>query len=98
MNFLLYLNAGNSWKGRKIKKLLGHLILKNFLLKSGKCNNISISRDGLRPLIFKDLPECSSFMGLPFTVYFKNGTVVKAATSIQNEKQIVNILDDVFKG
>ncbi|MCD4780687.1 MAG: thioredoxin [Candidatus Omnitrophica bacterium] len=45
----------------------------------------------------KDLPECSSFMGLPFTVYFKNGTVVKATTSIQNEKQIVDILDEVFK-
>ena len=45
----------------------------------------------------KDLPECSSFMGLPFTVYFKNGRVVKATTSIQNEKQITDILDEVFK-
>jgi len=45
----------------------------------------------------KNLPECSSFMGLPFTVYFKNGKVVKATTSIQNEKQIVDILDEVFK-
>ena len=32
----------------------------------------------------KDLPECSTFMGLPFTVYFKNGKVVTATTSIQN--------------
>ena len=46
----------------------------------------------------KKLPECSFFMGLPFTVYFKNGAVVKATTSIQNEEQIVDILDDVFKG
>ena len=45
----------------------------------------------------KKLPECSSFMGLPFTVYFKNGAVVKATTSIQNEKQIVDILEEVFK-
>ena len=45
----------------------------------------------------KNLPECSLFMGLPFTVYFKNGRVVKATTSIQNEKQIVDILDGVFK-
>ena len=44
----------------------------------------------------KDLPECASFMGLPFTVYFKNGSVVKATTSIQNEKQIVDILEEVF--
>ena len=45
----------------------------------------------------KNLPECSSFMGLPFNVYFKNGTVVKATTSIQNEKQIVAIIDEIFK-
>ena len=45
----------------------------------------------------KNLPECSSFMGLPFTVYFKNGTVVKASTSIQKEKQVVDILDEIFK-
>ena len=45
----------------------------------------------------RNLPECCSFMGLPFTVYFKNGRVVKATTSIQNEKQIANILNEVFK-
>lgn len=45
----------------------------------------------------KNLPECSSFSGLPFTVYFKNGRVVKATTSIQNEKQVVDILDEVFE-
>jgi len=45
----------------------------------------------------KDLPECSYFMGLPFTVYFKNGKVVKATASIQNQKQITDILDKVFK-
>ena len=44
----------------------------------------------------RNLPECASFMGLPFTVYFKNGAVVKATTSIQNEKQVTNILEDVF--
>ncbi|MCK5241240.1 thioredoxin family protein [bacterium] len=45
----------------------------------------------------KNLPECKYFMGLPFTVYFKNGGVVKATTSIQNEKQITDILNEVFK-
>ncbi len=44
----------------------------------------------------KGLPECRSFMGLPFTVYFKNGRVVKATTSIQDEKQIMGILKEVF--
>ena len=45
----------------------------------------------------RSLPECSSFMGLPFTVYFKAGKVVKATTSIQSEKEITDILDEVFK-
>ncbi|MDP8218586.1 MAG: thioredoxin family protein [Candidatus Theseobacter exili] len=45
----------------------------------------------------KNLPECSFFMGLPFTVYFKNGRVVGATTSIQNEKEIRTILDNVFE-
>lgn len=45
----------------------------------------------------KNLPECASFMGLPFTVFFKNGRVVKATSSVQNVKQIIGILDVVFK-
>lgn len=44
----------------------------------------------------RGLPECSSFMGLPFTVYFKNGKVVKATTSIQNDEEVMAILDEVF--
>ena len=45
----------------------------------------------------RNLPECSCFMGLPFAVYFKNGKAVNATSSIQNEKQIIDILDEVFK-
>jgi thioredoxin 1 len=45
----------------------------------------------------KGLPECAGFMGLPFTVYFKNGRVAKATTSIQNANQIKENLDNVFK-
>ena len=44
----------------------------------------------------KGLPECASFMGLPFTVYFKNGKLVEATSSIQNRKQIIEILDKEF--
>jgi len=44
----------------------------------------------------RNLPECSFFMGLPFTVYFKNGKVVEATSSIQDKKQITGILDKVF--
>ena len=44
----------------------------------------------------KSLPECSSFMGLPFTVYFKNGNVVAATSSIQSKEQVTKILDKEF--
>ena len=42
------------------------------------------------------LPECASFRGLPFTVYFKRGKVVAATASIQNREQVTKILDEVF--
>jgi thioredoxin 1 len=44
----------------------------------------------------RQLPECASFMGLPFTVYFKNSKVVAATTSIQNGDQICKVLDREF--
>ena len=44
----------------------------------------------------KSLPECASFKGLPFTVYFKNGKVAAATTSIQSKDQVREILDREF--
>jgi len=44
----------------------------------------------------KRLPECASFRGLPFTVYFKNSKVVAATTSIQTQDEMVEILDKEF--
>ena len=46
--------------------------------------------------IIRNAPECSGFMGLPFTMYYKNANVVKATTSIQNKQQITAILDEEF--
>lgn len=46
--------------------------------------------------VIRNLPECQGFMGLPFTVYFKNGKVVKATSSIQSKENITDILDDQF--
>jgi thioredoxin 1 len=46
--------------------------------------------------VIRNLPECRGFMGLPFTVYFKNGKLVKAATSIQSQDQIEKILKEHF--
>lgn len=44
----------------------------------------------------RSLPETANFMGLPFTVYFRNGEVVAATSSIQTIDQITTILDDKF--
>jgi thioredoxin 1 len=48
--------------------------------------------------IVRNLPECQGFAGLPFTVYYKNGKVVKATSSIQDMDQVTEILDSEFKG
>jgi len=44
--------------------------------------------------VIRNAPECSSFMGLPFTVYYKNGKLVKATSSIQSKAQITSILNE----
>ena len=44
----------------------------------------------------RNLPETRNFSGLPFTVYFKNGKVAAATSSVQTKKQVTEILDRVF--
>ncbi|MCD4681030.1 MAG: thioredoxin family protein [Bacteroidales bacterium] len=44
----------------------------------------------------RNATECRGFMGLPFTMYYKNGEVVKATSSIQSMEQITGILDEHF--
>jgi len=46
--------------------------------------------------VIRNAPECTGFMGLPFTMYYKNGEVVKATSSIQNMDQVTTILDEQF--
>jgi thioredoxin 1 len=53
--------------------------------------------DNPQASIIRSLPECAHFRGLPFTVYYKNGKVVKATSSLQSKEQIVNILNENFK-
>ena len=43
--------------------------------------------------VIRGLPECRGFMGLPFTVYYKNGKVVEATSGIQSKEQVADILD-----
>jgi thioredoxin 1 len=47
--------------------------------------------------VIRKLDACRGFMGLPFTVYYKNGQVVQATTSLQTKEQITGILDRHFR-
>ena len=46
--------------------------------------------------VIRNLPEVRGFMGIPFTIYYKNGRVVKATSSIQTREQVTIILDKEF--
>lgn len=52
--------------------------------------------DNPHAAVIRNLPETSNFMGLPFVVYYKNGKLVEATSSIQSKDQITNILDQHF--
>jgi thioredoxin 1 len=41
----------------------------------------------------RSLPQVRGFMGLPFTLYYKNGKVVKATSSVQSKAQVEAILN-----
>ena len=44
--------------------------------------------------VIRNLPEVRGFMGIPFTIYYKNGKVVKATSSIQSKQQVTSILEE----
>lgn len=46
--------------------------------------------------VIRILPEVRGFMGIPFTIYYKNGKVVKATSSIQTKDQVKLILNKEF--
>ena len=46
--------------------------------------------------VIRNAPECRDFMGLPFTMYYKNSSVAHATSSIQNMQQITSVLDEQF--
>lgn len=52
--------------------------------------------DNPEAAIIRNAPECRGFMGLPFTMYYKNGKVAHATSSIQNMQQVAAILDNKF--
>lgn len=46
--------------------------------------------------IIRNDSACRGFMGLPFTMYYKNGKVAQATSSIQNMQQVTSILEEQF--
>ncbi|MCD4711484.1 MAG: thioredoxin family protein [Bacteroidales bacterium] len=46
--------------------------------------------------IIRNDSACRGFMGLPFTMYYRNGKVVQATSSIQNMQQVTSILEEQF--
>ncbi len=56
----------------------------------------SMAFDSPEAGVIRNAPECTGFMGLPFTMYYKNGKVTHATSSIQNMQQVTGILDEHF--
>ena len=48
--------------------------------------------DNPEAAVIRNLPEVQGFRGLPFTIYYKNGEVVKATSSIQEAKDVKKII------
>ena len=46
--------------------------------------------------VIRSIPEVRGFMGIPFTIYYKNGRVVKATSIIQSKDQVKTILNKEF--
>ena len=46
--------------------------------------------------VIRSLPEVRGFMGIPFTIYYRNGKVVQATSSIQTKDQVMAILNSEF--
>lgn len=52
--------------------------------------------DGPGASFIRNLPECASFTGLPFVIYFDKGQVVAATSSLQTTEQVKMQLDRHF--
>ncbi|TFH30923.1 MAG: thioredoxin [Promethearchaeota archaeon] len=52
--------------------------------------------DNPESAIIRELPEARQFRGLPFTIYYRKGKVVKATSSIQQPNDVKQIISEVF--
>lgn len=70
----------------QLEPTYGHVAFRDMKFDSG------VAMETIRAL-----PETRGFMGLPFTVYFRNGEVVAATSSVQNRQQVTAILDSKLR-
>lgn len=56
----------------------------------------SMAFDSPEAGIIRNNDACRGFMGLPFTMYYKNGQVAHATSSIQNRDQVLSVLNSKF--
>lgn len=64
-----------------------------------ECKNVKffdIEFDNPASDVIRILPEVRGFTGIPFTIYYRNGKVVRATSSIQTKDQVKTILDKEF--
>jgi thioredoxin 1 len=52
--------------------------------------------DNPESYVIRNLPEVRGFTGIPFTIYYKDGKVVKSTSSIQTKDQVKAILNKEF--
>ena len=52
--------------------------------------------DNPESAVIRTLPEVCDFLEIPFTIYYKNGNVVKATSGLQTKAQVTAILDKEF--
>lgn len=52
--------------------------------------------DNPESAVIRTLPEVCDFLEVPFTIYYKNGKVVKATSGLQTKAQIMAILNNKF--
>jgi thioredoxin 1 len=57
---------------------------------------VTMAFDSPEAGIIRNAPECRGFMGLPFVMYYKNGKVAQAKTSIQSMQMITDVIDSEF--
>ncbi|MGC9150750.1 MAG: thioredoxin [Microbacter sp.] len=53
--------------------------------------------DNPEAYVIRSLPEVKRFMGIPFTIYYFRGSVVRATTGLQTKEEMIDIIETEFE-